>query len=775
MEFWHLGAAPKGMVHNLPSPSREAEIEARKKVFKLKFQGNLDKGKFVNLCVPRFAIEKVRSNGVVVDIRVVWDSKSNGHNATLWAPGFMLDDAGDLIELVVKWLTVPISQYMEEGSPPQDYTLLGSIFIKSKQGDVDVGGMFHNFRAHAKEQANLGVRWIETRNDGEPERHEFLRFNVLHFGGKCSPYLASQSQGRILEECMGDRHDVTNRWQWHRVQLNMPCSRDYDPSLPRVMLLRTDGELATRHTTYVDDIHPVGRDAPDPDDVGDGRGEQTKLACKQLKSRMNSRGNQASDRKYRPPSLTPGAWNGMIIQTDNPFPLMTTTQSKWSRLKSGLDWIWNLSRDADVIDTAELRRIVGLAVNVTEVYSDCRSYLKGIFNALESWRWDRDLDGWRLQQVMEEAAELESNDASRAVAGSDYPLETKVTGEMLMHVEALRVLFSEAVPVAIPIRPTDVEKVRYVIGDASAEGFGAGTQYPDLVFEGRDGLWRTVFAEGGSNLREAQNLANHLLADIRAGKHDGCEVWCFTDNAVWSFVWTKGLSSAKHLFRLVLDLRIVAREHEVYLRTCHISGKRMIAAGMDGWSRGNHDAGLSLGYDIRNYVPLYLSAWEVAGQTLEPWFKSWMDEDYSSPLDPVGWFEEGHQAGVHIWSPPPAAALIALRSLARSRQKRPYTTSHIVIIPRLLYQEEWRARFEKEVDLWFVFHHGTIWPHFTLEPLMFGIRFPLFRSYPWELKQDRDRMVELGRTLSKVSQTCNVQLGHHLRELWRNPRTFSTM
>ncbi|KAL7527269.1 hypothetical protein ACHAXR_004033, partial [Thalassiosira sp. AJA248-18] len=343
IEFWHIGAAPKGMVHNLQAPSREAEIEARKKVFKLKFQGNLDSRKFVSLCVPCFSIKKIVKKNVVLDIRVIWDSKSNGHNATLWAPGFMLDDAGDLVELVVKWLTVPISQYIEEGSPPQDYTQTGSIFIKSKQGGVDVGGMFHNFRAHAKEQANLGVRWIETRNDGGPERHEFLRFNVLHFGGKCSPYL-----------------------------------------------------------------------------------------------------------------------------------------SKWTRLKAGLDWIWDIARDADVIDTGELRRVVGLAVNVTEVYSDCRPYLKGIFNALESWRWDRDLDGWRLQQVMEEAAELELNDASRAVAEASYPLETKITSEMLMHVEALRVLFSEAAPLAIPVlRPTDVEKLRYVIGDASAEGFGAGTQYPD--------------------------------------------------------------------------------------------------------------------------------------------------------------------------------------------------------------------------------------------------------------------------------------------------------
>jgi hypothetical protein len=29
-----------------------------------------------------------------MDIRVVWNLKLNGHNATLGAPGFMLDDLG---------------------------------------------------------------------------------------------------------------------------------------------------------------------------------------------------------------------------------------------------------------------------------------------------------------------------------------------------------------------------------------------------------------------------------------------------------------------------------------------------------------------------------------------------------------------------------------------------------------------------------------------------------------------------------------------------------
>ena len=59
--------------------------------------------------------------------------------------------------------------------------------------------------------------------------------------------------------------------------------------------------------------------------------------------------------------------------------------------------------------------------------------------------------------------------------------------------------------------------MRYQVGYASAEGFAAGTQYPDLMIEDRDGLWRPDFAVGGSNLREAQNIVNHLLYEIERG------------------------------------------------------------------------------------------------------------------------------------------------------------------------------------------------------------------------------------------------------------------
>ena len=86
---------------------------------------------------------------------------------------------------------------------------------------------------------------------------------------------------------------------------------------------------------------------------------------------------------------------------------------------------------------------------------------------------------------MEEAALLETQEDShaQAVDQADYPLDIRITNEMLMHMEALRSLFVTEAPHIVPIQPTDRGKHRYFIGDASAEGFGSGVQYPDLIFE----------------------------------------------------------------------------------------------------------------------------------------------------------------------------------------------------------------------------------------------------------------------------------------------------
>ena len=90
-----------------------------------------------------------------------------------------------------------------------------------------------------------------------------------------------------------------------------------------------------------------------------------RAGIRQLKSGMNSLGNQADDRKYRQPSTAAGAWKGFIILTNTPFPRKATTGKKWLKFKQGLDKVLELERLAGQALTLDLRKIAGLGVNVT--------------------------------------------------------------------------------------------------------------------------------------------------------------------------------------------------------------------------------------------------------------------------------------------------------------------------------------------------------------------------------------------------------------------------
>ena len=79
-------------------------------------------------------------------------------------------------------------------------------------------------------------------------------------------------------------------------------------------------------------------------------------------------------------------------------------------------------------------------------------------------------------------------------------------------------------------------------------------------------------------------------------------------------------------------------------------------------------------------------------------------------------------------------------------------------------------RFEKEVDVWFFMHTGSVWTDDMFEPLVVGLSFPSHRTRPWLLRQEREKVVEIGRALSKMSKTCHLQVRDYLRELWSDPR-----
>ena len=188
-------------------------------------------------------------------------------------------------------------------------------------------------------------------------------------------------------------------------------------------------------------------------------------------------------------------------------------------------------------------------------------------------------------------------------------------------------------------------------------------------------------------------------------------------------------------------------------------------------SRGNQEAGVALGHDIRLFFPIHRGAFEQQPVLLERWCRRWMGNDYVPPLSPEGWFIEGHRPGIHLWAPPPAAALIALEELAESRLKQFHDVTHVFVCPRLCFYEKWRTCFQKEVDFWFYLEPGEFWPHYMFEPLVLGISFPLRRREegPWLVRQNREAVVEMGRSLHSLSKTSHLQVGHHLRELWSDP------
>ncbi len=148
-----------------------------------------------------------------------------------------------------------------------------------------------------------------------------------------------------------------------------------------------------------------------------------------------------------------------------------------------------------------------------------------------------------------------------------------------------------------------------------------------------------------------------------------------------------------------------------------------------------------------------------------------MEADFSHPREPFQWFWEGHLPGVHTWAPPPAAALVVLKQLARSRLKQPHHVTNVFIFQRLLWQEEWRKRFEKEMDFWFIIHTGKFWPHTLFQPLLVGISFPMHNREqgPWLVRQRRAEVVDAGRALCDLSKTCHIQVGNYLHKLWSQP------
>jgi hypothetical protein len=220
----------------------------------------------------------------------------------------------------------------------------------------------------------------------------------------------------------------------------------------------------------------------------------------------------------------------------------------------------------------------------------------------------------------------------------------------------------------------------------------------------------------------------------------------------------------------------------------------MIQQGTDGISRGDFSTGVMGGHSMFNYIPLHMSALERENKLIG-WIKKWvtpqLDDKIVKFLEYDGWFEQGHdivggrlnedgvwspeyEAGTFVWTPAPAAALVAVEQLRRARSKRELST-HVFIVPRLMCPE-WRRQLYRVSDLYLELpFDDTYWPkHKHHEPLIFAVVFPFLSHSPWQLKRS-PAFLGMGGLLRRMWKSSKIATWIVLRKLFVQQRKLDSL
>jgi hypothetical protein len=73
-----------------------------------------------------------------------------------------------------------------------------------------------------------------------------------------SPYNAVSSFAWVEEIIRGNPADAAMPFRWHVIELNLPGSKEYDPTRPWVSKRRKDGKIANDLVTFMDDLRMLG-------------------------------------------------------------------------------------------------------------------------------------------------------------------------------------------------------------------------------------------------------------------------------------------------------------------------------------------------------------------------------------------------------------------------------------------------------------------------------------------------------------------------------------
>jgi hypothetical protein len=246
----------------------------------------------------------------------------------------------------------------------------------------------------------------------------------------------------------------------------------YSPSKPWVYKMRSsDGRIAADVMTYIDDARPTG-----PSE------EECWQADRKYASTCNHYGVQDAPRKWRPFSMTAGAWAGAVIHTHMDQVCVKVTQSRWDKTRKMVRDIWQEFSDrqkevpsevlgedsAGGLNHKQLERQRGFLVYVAQAYPSLVPYLMAIHLTLDSWRSGRNKDGWKRSRAdMEHMRRHGDPEEAMKVISEEAPSLVIPVLRLEQDLKALLALTDPLVPPKQAVRSKHQLQVCYGFGDAS--------------------------------------------------------------------------------------------------------------------------------------------------------------------------------------------------------------------------------------------------------------------------------------------------------------------
>jgi hypothetical protein len=398
-------------------PDRGIHLKVQEKLSKFISRGYIVQDRPVTGLVSYFTVPKGDS-----DVRVVFDGTKSGLNDVIWTPTF--------------------------GSPTID-SLLPMLEPGTWQGDIDVAEQFYNYMLDPHVQPYCGVDVTPYLGDIKG-RLQWLTWTRCVMGLRSSPHGCVKMHHLGEEVVRGDHKNPSNPFFFDQIRLNLPGDPSYDPALARVSKINSKtGRVAGDMATYVDDVRPTAATF-----------HQCLRLCHRVGSILAYLGIQDAARKWVPPSQRTGAWTGSVAHTDKNQIVVMCTQEKWDKARPiVLDIQRVLLEEQGCFNYKKLEQQRGFLVYVVRTYPLLVPYLKGIHLTLDSWRPNRDADGWKDMSLVRSHLEVP------VALPSNHPPVVHAVQRLASDVHGLLTLMHSEVPPKRLIRSRQILMVVYGFGE----------------------------------------------------------------------------------------------------------------------------------------------------------------------------------------------------------------------------------------------------------------------------------------------------------------------